>query len=51
MRIIDIHTHVWPDAVAEKAVNGLMVEGMLTPYYDGTVSGLVADMDRTGVAV
>ena len=49
MRIIDIHTHVWPDAVAEKAVSGLMTEGMLTPYYNGTIAGLVADMDRSGV--
>jgi predicted TIM-barrel fold metal-dependent hydrolase len=49
VRIIDIHTHIWPDAVAEKAVNALITEGMLTPFYDGTVKGLVADMDRTGV--
>jgi hypothetical protein len=49
MRIIDVHTHAWPDAVAEKAVSGLMTEGMLTPCYDGTVAGLLADMDRCGV--
>jgi uncharacterized protein len=48
-RIIDFHTHVWPDAVAGKAVAGLIQEGMLTPFYDGTVSGLVADMHRCGV--
>ena len=49
MRIIDVHVHVWPDAVAEKAVGGLVVAGMLTPFYDGTVTGLIADMDRCGV--
>ncbi len=48
-RIIDFHTHVWPDPVASKAVAGLQTEGMLTPYYDGTVAGLVAEMDRCGV--
>lgn len=48
-RIIDFHVHVWPDAVADKAVGGLMNDGMLTPFYDGTVRGLIADMDRSGV--
>jgi uncharacterized protein len=48
-RIIDVHTHVWPDAVASKAVAGLMNDGMLTPFYDGTIAGLVGDMDRCGV--
>lgn len=49
-RIIDVHTHVWPDKVAEKAVAGLVNDGMLTPYYDGTIGGLIADMERCGVA-
>jgi predicted TIM-barrel fold metal-dependent hydrolase len=48
-RIIDIHTHVWPDAVAHKAVAGLVNDGMLTPFYDGTIAGLLAEMDRCGV--
>ena len=51
MRIIDIHTHAWPDAVAEKAVPALMSKGTLTAYYDGTVRGLTADMVRCGVDV
>jgi predicted TIM-barrel fold metal-dependent hydrolase len=51
LRIIDIHTHAWPDAVAEKAVPTLMSKGTLTAFYDGTVAGLVADMDRCGVDV
>jgi uncharacterized protein len=48
-RIIDIHAHVWPDAVAAKAVAGLMNDGMLTPFYDGTISGLIGYMDHCGV--
>jgi uncharacterized protein len=51
VRIIDVHTHAWPDAVAEKAVAALMSKGTLTPYYDGTVRGMVAEMDRCGVSL
>lgn len=51
MRIIDLHTHTWPDAVAQKAVSALMSKGTLTPFYDGTVAGLIASMDANGVAV
>lgn len=49
-RIIDIHVHVWPDPVAEKAVAHLKhAANDFTAYYDGTVTGLVAEMDRCGV--
>ena len=52
MRIIDVHTHVWPDAVAEKALAHLKhAANDFTAYYDGTITGLLADMDRTGVEV
>jgi len=52
MPIIDIHTHVWPDALAAKAVPALQAAGQgLVALYDGTVAGLERDMDRTGVDV
>ena len=51
LRIIDMHTHVWPDAVAEKAVPALEAKGTLTAIYDGTVKGLVAAMGTSGVDV
>ncbi len=53
MPIIDIHTHAWTDALAEKAMPALLAsaEGSLTAFYDGTVSGLIAEMDRTGVDI
>jgi len=53
MPIIDIHTHAWTDALAEKALPALLAsaEGELTAFYDGTVSGLIAEMDRTGVDI
>jgi uncharacterized protein len=50
VRIIDVHTHAWPDAVAAKAVAALMSKGTLIPSYDGTVAGLVAEMDRCSVS-
>lgn len=52
MPIIDIHTHAWPDAVAAKAVPALVAASDgLVAQYDGTVAGLTASMDRTGVDV
>jgi uncharacterized protein len=51
VRIIDIHTHAWPDAVAEKAVSSLMSRGTLKASYDGTIAGLLGKMDRSGVDV
>ena len=51
MRIIDVHTHAWPDAVAEKAVPTLEAAGSLTAYYDGTIGGLVESMNANGIAI
>lgn len=51
-RIIDIHTHTWPDAVAEKAVPALVEAGDgLVAHYGGTVHGLLGVMDARGVDV
>ncbi len=53
MRIIDVHTHAWTDELAPKALPALLAqaEGHLTAHYDGTVAGLLAQMDRTGVEI
>ena len=40
---------MFPDAIASAAVASLAAEGGITPYYDGTVRGLIAAMDRSGV--
>jgi uncharacterized protein len=50
MRIIDCHTHVFPDAIAAAAIASLEAEGDVVAVYDGTVSGLLETMDRAGVA-
>jgi len=53
--IIDFHTHAFPDALAPKAMKSLTdgIEGFCPPVYDGTVSGLLGNMDewRVGVSV
>lgn len=46
--IIDAHTHVWPDRIAPLALGGNPVPG-LTARGDGTVGGLMASMDASGV--
>lgn len=46
--IIDAHTHIWPDKIAALALGGNRVPG-LEARGDGTVSGLTADMARSGV--
>ena len=51
--IIDIHTHVFPDALAPKAIHALTA-GMSNPYLpvsDGTVSGLLKNMDEWGIGI
>lgn len=51
--IVDIHTHAFTDDLALKAVPALLnsAGGSLTAHYDGTIAGLVREMDRTGVDV
>lgn len=52
-RIVDIHDHAFTDALAPSAVEALLhhAGGDLKTFYDGTISGLLAEMDRTGVDV
>lgn len=46
--IIDAHTHIWPDKIADIALTANPVPG-LEPRGDGKVSGLEQSMLRTGV--
>lgn len=45
--VIDAHTHVWPDRIAERAIGGR--QHGLDAFGDGKVSGLDAQMRRSGV--
>jgi predicted TIM-barrel fold metal-dependent hydrolase len=50
MDIIDFHAHCFPDGLAERALSVLSHEGGgLRPWFDGTVKGLLASMDKYGV--
>jgi predicted TIM-barrel fold metal-dependent hydrolase len=47
--IIDIHTHAFPDAVAEKAMPKLEAEADLKAALDGKVSSLLTSMAHAGI--
>lgn len=48
--VIDFHTHCFPDALAEHAIQRLSrTGGGLMPYTDGTLSGLRQRMTQDGV--
>jgi len=46
--IIDIHTHVFAEQLAARAIPELAERSRLTPTYDGTIAGLLREMDRAG---
>ena len=49
--IIDFHAHVFPDSLAPRAIKLLLEEadGVYPAYHDGTVGGLLGNMDEWGV--
>ena len=50
--VIDFHTHVFPDALAPRAIAQLTINAAASGYVpltDGTVTGLLASMDRTNI--
>lgn len=51
MKIIDFHTHAFPDAIAERTVAHLGRVGGLAPLGDGTVAALRAHMRASGVSL
>ncbi len=52
-KIIDFHTHAFPDTLAERAIASLVKGsgGVFPPCSDGTVNGLVRNMERFGVDI
>ena len=48
--VIDFHTHIYPDAIAARALS-VLCESVdnVTAYTDGTLSGLLSSMKRAGV--
>lgn len=49
--IIDIHAHIWPEALAPKAVFNLAQFYRFPADGEGTAAALLQEMDRSGVAV
>ncbi len=49
--LIDFHTHIFPDKIAEKTIASLAESGNTRPYSDGRVSGLAECMRRAGASV
>lgn len=51
MMIIDFHTHMFPDALAGRALSSMLdtLEGQLAPVTDATQAANLAYMDRCGI--
>lgn len=51
--IIDFHTHVFPDALAHRAIKSLTdrIDGRYIPVTDGTMAGLLKNMDVWGIDI
>ena len=47
--VIDFHTHIFPDKIAQKTIDYLAEKGGNTPWSNGTVEGLLSGMQRGGV--
>lgn len=49
--IIDFHTHIFPNKIAKNAVENLAKQANVIPYSNGTVEGLVENMQNGGVDI
>ncbi len=51
--VIDFHTHAFPDAIAKRAIDGLVEKcgRIYEPCHDGTVNSLINVMDDFGVDI
>jgi predicted TIM-barrel fold metal-dependent hydrolase len=49
MKCIDFHTHVFPDAIAARAMASLEKEGGEKAFLDGTLASLRRSMAQTGI--
>ena len=51
--IIDAHTHIYPDAVAKKAIRTVIsnIKGKLSAHTEGTYDSLMDSMDAAGIDI
>ena len=47
--VFDIHTHVFPDAIAARVVADLGQRAGLVPSYDGTLAAMLKSMAKAGI--
>ncbi len=50
MKVIDIHTHVFPEAIADKTIAALSQRAGSKAYTNGKIDGLLASMNSSGIA-
>lgn len=50
-KIIDFHTHIFPDRIAAKTVEFLAVRGGIPAYADGTLTDLQAKADEASITL
>ncbi|MEN6355708.1 MAG: amidohydrolase family protein [Armatimonadota bacterium] len=48
-KVIDFHVHVYPDNVAQRAIENVYSANNLMPAYDGTIVGLLDMLEKDGV--
>ena len=49
--ILDFHTHIFPDKIAKKTIEYLSNKGGIPPFSDGSVSGLLHEMEKANVNI
>lgn len=49
--IIDIHTHIFPDKIAERALGSLSGSSHVKPSASGTMEGLLFSMEDAGIDI
>lgn len=49
--VIDFHTHLFPDKIAEKTIHSLAVQSGLTPFANGMAESLLEEMEEGDVAL
>jgi len=49
--ILDFHTHIFPDKIAKKTIDYLSEKGGIPPFSDGSVSGLLEEMEKASVDI
>jgi len=47
--VIDFHTHIFPDALAPKAMASLQATAQMPVMFDGTAKGLIGLMEKDGI--